>query len=283
MNFDITVGQDCEAAIFDKVAGRIVSAIPVLKKGKENKIDLGNGYYFYFDNCNLEMNIPPANSREEFVHNNLEVVKKMKQHLGSRYDISFVASHNYTNKECNHNHAKRAGCMPEFLARPFPQQITPPDLSDTTLRTMAGHIHCWLKDYKDKDENHFLLDPYSKIKAVKSMDIFVGLATVILDQAEESRVRKQQYGVISAHRPTEGGIEYRTPSNFWMKSVALMELMYDLTKFSMDFAAEDKEDNLDINEDQLIETVNRNDFDGAKYLAEEIFPKEYLNRVKSLI
>lgn len=280
-NIAISVGQDCEAAIYDKKKERIVSAIPILKKGKEEKIDLGDGYYFYFDNCNLEMNIPPAYSNEEFVYNNVTVIDRMKKYLGNRYDIAIVASHNYTEQECNHDHAKMAGCMPEFLARPEPEMRTPPDLSGTTLRAMAGHIHCWLKDYTKYQQEHFLLEPYSKINVVRNMDIFVGLSTVLLDQAPESRVRKQQYGVLSSHRPTEGGIEYRTPSNFWLKSRELMSLMFDLTQFSVDVTIENRE--FEVNEDQLINAVNQNNFDLSKSIAESIIPNNYLKRIKELI
>jgi hypothetical protein len=63
------------------------------------------------------------------------------------------------------------------------------------------------------------------------MDLHLGVVSVLLDK---DTLRRQLYGKSGAYRLKEYGGEYRTLSNFWIKSSKLIKWAYKETKKSID-------------------------------------------------
>lgn len=275
----LTIGHDCEFQLRRVKDNAIVSAIPVLKNTKENKINLGDGFYCFADNVNFEVNVPPATSKAEFLKNRTTLIQKVKDYLNGEYELAVKASHHFTPEECSHPEAIRAGCSPEFDARLL-EMCYPPELGETTLRSCAGHIHTGRKDYQKCQESDFLIDPMSKVKVVLMSDLFVALPSVILDNTPEGKERKKLYGRNSRHRPTPFGVELRQMSNFWFAKEELADLIYDLVIIAVDAAYNDIE--IKIDESAVVKAIDENDSALAAKLISQFMDKDLIKRIKSL-
>lgn len=254
---NITFGTDPEFALVNK-QNRIVSAIPVLGRGKEDKIDLGNGAKIYFDNTLVEANIDPAESREDLVCK-LKDLYELSRQILKDHGLGAVASHNFSDEECEHPEAKEFGCNPEKDVYCGGEDCYPPE-GGHSFRSAGGHIHIGgIGDKTDREKAHLVI----------LMDIFVGLPSVLLDNDPTSVARKELYGKAGRYRETDYGIEYRVLSNYWLSNKDLTEVIYDLSLHaSKIFLSEGFEETLDsINLSSISQTINS----GDKKKAKEIF------------
>lgn len=263
----MSIGSDPEFMLAN-TDGQIISAIPVLKNDKYDKIDMGDGYVVYYDNVMLETNVPAAHSKDEFLHNIRETYSRISEVIGKGYQILATPSYSFTKEECRHPHAREAGCSPEFDAYEK-AMCMPPSFKDT-FRSAGGHIHIGRTDFKnfdeyECDENEFLVGFESKPEIIKAMDLFFGVAMVLLDNSEASIKRKILYGKGGRFRPTYYGAEYRTPSNYWLSSPGLAEIAYDCTDLAYNCVK-----NKEIDLDNLIlnpcEVINNDNTENAKEL-----------------
>lgn len=299
-----TFGSDPEFMVLDTKTGKMVSAIELLKQGKENKVQLGKGYECFYDNVLFEMNIVPSDSKEGVVSAFRDGFKRAANKLGKRYQLVPQASHRYDSKECQHEAAKLFGCDPEFCAYNV-EMCFPPDCTDT-FRSAGGHIHIGRKDWgnfhmKDTEgnlimeENQYipneqaegtvLIDGMSKIDIIKLMDIYVGCALILIDQDPTSHARKKLYGKAGRHRPTHYGVEYRTPGNFWLLSPKTVELIYDLTQYVVKLAEEEKAEEIlsKFDADDVRKAIDDNNKDIAhSIMLDAPMPEDLRNRIHEL-
>jgi hypothetical protein len=156
------------------------------------------------DNVLAEINIVPAASVDEWELNINTVVKQLTKRLPAGIKISKMASALYPDHQLLHPFACKFGCDPDFNAwtgKKNPAPELPADMQ--TLRSAGGHIHIGINDLNDS----------AKRRLVRVMDTVMGLQTVLLDK--DSR-RKALYGKAGAFRYKNYGVEWRTPSNFWI-------------------------------------------------------------------
>ena len=152
--------------------------------------------------------------------------------------------------------ARELGCSVDYNA--WLQETNPkPDALGNT-RTTAGHIHLGAPELKDQS----LVE-----ECVKVLDLFLGLPSVLLD---EERERRKLYGKAGCFRFATSftGFEYRTLSNFWLKSEELMGWVYDNTQAAINFINEGK---TIAPEDELTIQIAINDY--SEELAQEIVNK----------
>ena len=297
----ITIGTDPEFMMFNIETGSIVSAIPVLNKGKEDKIYLTQDKNFavYYDNTMMEMNVPPARSSDEMVGNIQKLFFLTKKHIGAKYDILAQASHNFTVQECSNEIASLFGCSEELCAWTFQSKSPPEGAANNVFRSAGGHIHIGREDFKDFEEGQdgvFLMDFASKADLIRVMDCTVGLAVAFLDNDPSSAARKSLYGEAGRHRLPIYGVEYRTPGNFWLSSPSLVRLISDITEYAAQICEAGQTQSLlnlfakkpgstlpdPENYSELIKAVNTNDKAfAAKYLP-KVLPQELFNRVLAL-
>ena len=74
---------------------------------------------------------------------------------------------------------------------------------------------------------------------IPMMDLIIGIASVLLDRDPNAKIRRQVYGRAGDYRTPPHGLEYRTLSNFWIKSYPLTSLMLGLARFALLIVAED--------------------------------------------
>ena len=102
------------------------------------------------------------------------------------------------------------------------------------------------------------------------LDIIVGNTCVLLDQNEGNIERRANYGRVGEFRVKPYGMEYRTLSNFWLKSYPLMSLVYGLARFAVHLVEQSTPENDyvaalmgAVNRDDIIKAINENNFDLA--------------------
>lgn len=206
----VLIGADPE--VFLCHGENIIGALGVVPGSKEVPFKTAHGWV-QPDNMLAEFNIAPAGSRQEFIDNILAVMRDLSEYG----QIRVQASHEFQFEElfaCGEK-AFEFGCDPDFSAwtgrpnpRPDPQAVG-------GLRTAGGHVHigCDVAIQRPTD-------------VIKACDVILGLGSLFFD---DDVTRRSVYGKAGAYRPKKYGVEYRTLSNFWVRSPDLISWAYDRT------------------------------------------------------
>lgn len=189
-----------------------VSAVGLLPGTKEEPYKVEGGAV-QVDGMAAEINIDPVNNFEDWNGRIVSVMKQLKGMLPQGYGFIIEPSVHFSQTvlDATPDSAKVMGCDPDFNA--WSGDVNPPpELNDPTLRVAGGHLHVgWTQDMSITDEYHI---GHCR-DLVKQLDWFVGGWSINLDKNEERRLL---YGKAGAYRPKSYGVEYRTPSNFWLTS-----------------------------------------------------------------
>lgn len=256
MNF--TFGTDPEFMVVDR-DGNIRSAIRFIEGDRDNRIMQGE-YGFYYDNVLAECAVKPANSKEEAVANIREALTRYAEILephGVR--LTTRASHEFEDAELDTGkmvksplgemvrEGRFAGCKEEKCAYTLstidPKAIQKSILANN-LRTAGGHVHLGTELGKSY---------IPCVSLIRMLDLFVGLPSVILDRDESSLRRRSLYGFPGRYRQPKWGCEYRTLGNFWLSSPGLVELIYDLCAFTVEFVEEGRHEEFwTVDEEKLL-------------------------------
>jgi hypothetical protein len=179
----------------------------------------------------LEVNVPPAETRDGFVANVLAVIGDLHKIVGPT-GCEVVAQPTALFAPGYLKSLPRAvralGCNPDYNA--YTMGINPSPNARVPFRTGAGHIHLgWTTDAKPEDWDHFS----ACCDLARQLDYYVGLRTLKFDTDNQ---RRSLYGQAGAFRPKSYGMEYRVPSNAWLASKELMEEVYDATEAAFMYA-----------------------------------------------
>lgn len=188
----------------------------------------------FFDGFQAEINVQPNHCRELFIldlgsvigeaYSKIEI--KAKKFGLEEVKIFPVASIKIkpehlinVDEEC-----LRFGCSPDAILYSS-EERSYPDGSKHFYRYAGGHIHVGLKDriqfleILKENRLEFLKN------SIKLMDRLGGLLSVVLSPYEDERQRRRYYGQAGCYRLNNHGIEYRTPSSFWLIAPPLVSLM----------------------------------------------------------
>lgn len=201
MHKTISIGNDAE---FILIKGKTpISSIGLIGGTKDNPLPVNLGA-LQEDNVLAEINIKPAFSAQEWEHHIKEVVKQLEYKLPKGVKISKLASAIFPDKALEHPKALRFGCDPDYNAwtgSENPCPCLPKGME--RLRSAGGHVHVGIKG----------LSRDAKMALIRTMDALIGIQTVLLDKDKR---RKNLYGKAGAMRLKPYGVEWRTPSNFWI-------------------------------------------------------------------
>jgi hypothetical protein len=224
-----TIGTDPE--FFLKRGRSFLSAIPYIVGTKHDPAPLKNGGTVQRDNVAVEFATPPAETKEQFVEAVKGCIAEVMAFVPEKAELVAVPSANFPKKELQDPEALEFGCDPDFNAWTISQNEKP-DCGVATFRSCGAHVHVGGLDEKGKPIAglEFLQKFNGKIDMVRAMDVMLGIPSTILDNSKEAIDRRQLYGKAGCHRPTPYGIEYRSLSNYWMKSPNLVMLVYHLTQ-----------------------------------------------------
>lgn len=216
----ITVGCDPEIFLSDS-SGNVVSAHNLIPGTKARPYPTKYGAV-QVDGVAAEINTTPTERWDVFQMYVRETMKELQ---------AMVPKHKFEIKPCNifnkeyfdtlPEETKLLGCDPDYNA--WTGQVNPaPSAENKFLRTAAGHIHVgWTNVDNPMDETHF---EDCRIVA-KQLDYCLGVYTLLWDN--DSR-RRELYGRAGAFRPKKYGIEYRTPSNMWLRHDGLAGQVFNM-------------------------------------------------------
>jgi hypothetical protein len=247
----ITIGADPEVFVQDK-QGNIVSAIGIVPGTKDKPFATKHGF-IQRDNVLAEFNIDPADTPRGFTRNVINVLEDLEKLLnkeGLHYKI--LSSHVMKDVYLSHHEARRFGCEPDYNVWALDAIHQVNSGMAGKLRTAGGHVHIGFSEKVNID---------CILATVKACDLFLGLPSVVMDKDKK---RRTLYGQAGHFRPKTYGVEYRTLSNFWLKSEEYMQWVYHSARKAYRLRYEY---NLTESQFKTIEnTINSGDADTAKAL-----------------
>lgn len=114
--------------------------------------------------------------------------------------------------------SKALGCSPSLNVYDNAATIGV-DPATYRARSAGGHIHM------GGTRVHAITAANMQVDLVMACDILMGNLSVLLDRSPRASERRQVYGRAGEYRNQPHGVEYRTLSNFWLRSNPLMSLM----------------------------------------------------------
>jgi hypothetical protein len=220
-----TIGADPELFLEDLNTQELRSSVGIIEGTKHEPLMFDNGAFVMKDNVAIEFGMPPAYDEGEWLSNLRMAYETLENHLPDHLHLSCVASAEFPETELQTPEACQFGCDPDYNAWTKKRNV-PPKATQTNFRSCGGHIHV---GFVEGTKSDFLLKTMGKINTVRMMDAYHGITSIILDDTPESHERRKLYGKAGCYRETGYGVEYRTLSNFWLKSPVFQTLMYRLT------------------------------------------------------
>ena len=252
---NITLGTDPE--LFLEKDNKIISAIGKIGGSKSEPQPISdNGHFIQEDNVAIEYNIPACKTIEDWVfHHNFvkDYLEVLVSGMGCTLAIQPIAT--LEDSEFDNDMARLAGCTPDFDV--WNECINEPvDLSITNKRSAGGHISVGWDDFTQDQQ----------LDIIKAMDATLGLESVLLDNDTE---RKKLYGKAGCFRFTAFGIEYRSLSNFWIKTDESLKWAWNTTTKAIDLVNSGKIEEVKKHGDRIVEAINTNNKELASELLNE--------------
>lgn len=249
---DILIGCDPELFVRNKTTGLSVSAFGLIPGTKKDPYIVGNGAV-QVDGMALEFNTNPAATFNEFDANIVSVMKDMKAMISDDLLFDIIPSVVFDDETlaAMPDVAKELGCDPDYNA--YTMEANPRPVPPVPgLRTASGHVHIGLGEFKNwRGPDHFS----EMSRLVRGLDRFVGLTSVLMDPDPTRRVL---YGAAGAMRVKPYGVEYRVPSNAWIKTKVRRKVMYDAVQSTINWLVEDK-CNHDVMDKDVQNAINSSD------------------------
>jgi hypothetical protein len=205
----VTIGADPELFLINS-AGKFISSIGLIGGSKRKPRDIGEGCAVQEDNVAVEYNIAPSSTVEEFVKYNTYALETIaREALEKNLFLSITASKVFDEDQLANRKARTFGCDPDFNAWTGKMNERPGGVHPN-LRSAGGHIHfgCQL----------------DRFQLIRWSDVLLGLNSVLEDDDTQ---RRQLYGQAGCFRPKPYGAEYRTLSNYWLRSTDMMKLVFE--------------------------------------------------------
>ena len=252
---NITLGTDPE--LFLQKDNKIISAIGKIGGSKSEPQPISdNGHFIQEDNVAIEYNIPACKTINDWIfHHNFvkDYLEVLASGMGCTLAIQPIAT--LEDSELDNDMARLAGCTPDFDV--WNECINEPvDLSITNKRSAGGHISVGWDDFTQDQQ----------LDIIKAMDATLGLESVLLDNDTE---RKKLYGKAGCFRFTAFGIEYRSLSNFWIKTDESLKWAWNTTMKAIDLVNSGKIEEVKKHGDRIVEAINTNNKELASELLNE--------------
>lgn len=217
-----TIG--CDPEIFLTRNGKAVSAHGMIPGTKAAPHPVPSGA-IQVDGMAVEFNTAPVvyTDFNAFNENICRVVSELKKAVKEKDpSVSFAIMPTMTFDEeylaAQPDDAKELGCDPDYSA--YTLKHNPRPDGEVPFRTASGHLHVgWGADIPVDNEDHIQICA----DFVKMLDATVGLVMCYIDRDPR---RRELYGKAGAFRPKPYGVEYRTPSNVWLRNKTYREAVH---------------------------------------------------------
>lgn len=154
---------------------------------------------------------------------------------------------------------KELGCDPDFNAYTGEMNEIDRNPELETCRGAAGHIHIgWGNDIPVDHPDHLTICR----DAVRALDRWVGLSLIAYGDTDIRR--RRCYGKAGAFRPKSYGVEYRSPSNWWIWNQKRRKIVFNYAQKCMkdlsgarQFERVSDEDVQQVMNDELVDSETR--------------------------
>lgn len=236
----------CDPELFFERDGQVVGAEKVLPadgrlaassltgRGTQHK-DAVNKKAFVLDGVQVELNPNPHGCRANFGSELSIAFRALKAHLAKMDSIkvSFTSVVTIDPKELEslNERARQFGCEPSFNGYDKDAKIVC-NPATYMKRSAGGHIHIGLKG-----SSSAMSPAHPKIFAARErlwpiMDALLGNTCIMIDRDPEAAERRKNYGRAGEYRLPDHGFEYRTLSNFWLRSYQLMSFVMGMSRMA---------------------------------------------------
>lgn len=213
----ITVGADPELAIVN--GSKFVPCLDKIKGTKSDPFAVEGskcGLKIQEDNVALEFNVMPSTVKNFSTTINTalkELHKVVADAFGPGHSYIGTDSALFTAKQLEHPKAQTFGCDPDFLAHARGAKRMPLDPKKMgNTRFFGGHIHIGYDKQQPGTPNYI-----PEWAIVQGMDVTYMLDVV--DGVDQQAGRRNFYGLAGLFRPKSYGLEYRTPSPYWLSNL----------------------------------------------------------------
>lgn len=230
MSYLVSFGADVEVFLRDK-QGRIESAIGRIGGSKEEPRVVPNGN-LQEDNILAEFAIDPVYNEDDAVGYIQSVLQSLQEAVPWA-TLDITSAHVVPHRVVDHPQAMEFGCDPDWDSwKGAQRQLPPPEKlihysrgkdgrfisgPEGHIRCAGGHIHLGFGRVE-------AWDIHAKMQIVRALDLFIGLPLRLLDP--NTQLRDKAYGGYGSARFKPYGLEYRTPSNIWIKDPLLIRWVY---------------------------------------------------------
>lgn len=224
----ITLG--CDPELFLKRNGQVIGAEKVVPK--EGLVSQRAYSTVVIDGVQVELHPKPSTCRQSlslFLIDALAQLHVRAQAVDPSIEISFDPHVEVSVDELDSlaPESKMLGCSPSSNIYGF--QDLGVDPTTYRLRSAGGHIHIGMAADPNGHANHSILwGRRERIVAV--LDVLLGSFCVMLDRDPHAAERRKVYGRAGEYRLPPHGLEYRTLSNFWLRSYPLTSLVFSLAR-----------------------------------------------------
>lgn len=229
----------------------------------------GTHKYIIIDGVQAEFNVVPNVCRQSFSNNLAICFRKTAEQIGGKDIVASFAQTVTVDKEemqTLSREAQQFGCAPSKNAYGL-TKVAIKDASKYYSRSAGGHIHI---GHGGSQEVQIILR--NTDVTVPILDIIVGNTCVLIDRDKGNIERRKNYGRAGEFRLPKHGLEYRTLSNFWLRSYQTMSLVLGLVRFAVSVAGDEvvsKELLALVDIEKVAKAINEND----AVLAQENFDK----------
>lgn len=256
------IGADPEFFFKDKQTGQVIGSEKLIK-AEERIYETGT---LIRDGVAAEINPDAAYCREVLwanINDLMNLAEARAYDKGATVCFDTTVTLTQENFNALSPISKQFGCVPSQNA--YGVMPIPAGSSDIPVRSAGGHIHLGykfdeLEGWNEKE--HFM----NIIKAgddtvVKVLDVLVGNTCVLFDQFPGSKERRKTYGRAGEYRSKPYGLEYRTPSNFWLRDYRLFGMAFGLARQALWIVGYNKTEQVlgEVNQDDIIKAINDND------------------------
>lgn len=182
------------------------------------------------DGVQVELNLPATKCREWLALEIQMAFRTLRGHLqkmadeNKKFEVSFTQVVEVSQEELKALTplSRRLGCQPSFnWYSPAATIGVNPDTY--TKRSAGGHLHFGLPQD--------LMHVRSRLAPIS--DVLIGNTSVLIDRDPNAAERRKVYGRAGEFREPRHGFEYRTLSNYWLRSKELVGLVTGLMRLAV--------------------------------------------------
>ena len=285
----------CDPEFFFSKEGKVIGSEKIIKKtgirASRGLISDADDGKIIRDGVQAELNPKSSTCRESLASNIKTCFIQILSNLpdGTKVNMSQMVRVPKDEFDSLSDDSKKFGCAESFNCYSKKKNTFKIDPKVNRSRSAGGHIHMGIpkqtirRKYGHESDEQYERDIDYGLRAnqvydalhnpeitVPIMDLIVGNTCVLLDKGPNAKKRRKVYGRAGEHRKPKYGLEYRTLSNFWLKSYQLMSFVFGMSRFAVnivaystkecDYVAELLER---VDMEDVKKAINNNDFDLA--------------------